>query len=339
MDHPDDYAFAAQRDFWDYSIDSISLRRPLLPRRSRGRKPRAASPADIASSSSDAAAAGESLDAAPAPAGSLSLTPSLTHCRLHLHSASSAAAAHSLIIVPTGEVDIAKLSEKSSPGDLVYAFGRCMGKVTATFKNIHNYVTWLRSQSIRLDTPELMDQVKNVFAEAHIGEGATLEGRDRYARYLRSLLSCETLPEHFSVTTGVSVPCYNIGDAVDGQIIVEGKNNWFAGVVVDTRSAHAALSYEVFWIGSMPKKQGGSKNPSWVSVHSLRSHVEGSLTGLEHEWADIEKIRTEYDPDRRKAREMPVTEVASGSAGEGMQARTGQDTPLSLREKKTATAE
>ena len=217
-------------------------------------------------------------------------------------------------MVPTGEVDIAKLSADSSPGDLVYAFGRCLGNVTATFNNIHNYVTWLRSQYIRLDTPELMDQVKKVFAEAHIGDGATSESRDRYARYLRSLLSCEALPQHFSVTTGVIVPCYNIGDAVDGQFVVGGKKDWFAGVVVDTRSPRAALSYEVFWIGSMPKKQGGSKNPSWVSVHSLRSHVEGSLTGSDDGWADIEKIRTEYGPDRRNAREMTITEVTSGSA-------------------------
>ena len=40
MDSPDDYAFAAQRDFWDYYIDTISLHRPLLPRRVRGRRPR-----------------------------------------------------------------------------------------------------------------------------------------------------------------------------------------------------------------------------------------------------------------------------------------------------------
>ena len=40
LDSPDDYAFAAQRDFWDYSIDSISLHRPLLPRRAPRRRPR-----------------------------------------------------------------------------------------------------------------------------------------------------------------------------------------------------------------------------------------------------------------------------------------------------------
>jgi hypothetical protein len=41
LDSPDDYAFLAQRDFWDYSIDRISLHRPLIPRRARGRRPRA----------------------------------------------------------------------------------------------------------------------------------------------------------------------------------------------------------------------------------------------------------------------------------------------------------
>ena len=41
LDSPENYAFFAQRDFWDYSIDQISLHRPLLPRRVRGRRPRA----------------------------------------------------------------------------------------------------------------------------------------------------------------------------------------------------------------------------------------------------------------------------------------------------------
>jgi hypothetical protein len=38
LDSPDDYAFYAQRDFWDYSIDHISSHRPLIPRRAPRRR-------------------------------------------------------------------------------------------------------------------------------------------------------------------------------------------------------------------------------------------------------------------------------------------------------------
>jgi hypothetical protein len=41
LDSPEEYAFYAQRDFWDYSIDHISSHRPLLPRKQRGRRTRA----------------------------------------------------------------------------------------------------------------------------------------------------------------------------------------------------------------------------------------------------------------------------------------------------------
>ena len=40
MDSPEDYERVAQRDFWDYSIDSIINHRPRLPRRARGRRAR-----------------------------------------------------------------------------------------------------------------------------------------------------------------------------------------------------------------------------------------------------------------------------------------------------------
>jgi hypothetical protein len=47
LDSPEEYAFYAQRDFWDYSIDHISLHRPLLPRRQSRRRPRAKSSYDF----------------------------------------------------------------------------------------------------------------------------------------------------------------------------------------------------------------------------------------------------------------------------------------------------
>ena len=40
MDSPEDYERTAQRDFWEYSIDSIVNHRPQLPRRQRGRRAR-----------------------------------------------------------------------------------------------------------------------------------------------------------------------------------------------------------------------------------------------------------------------------------------------------------
>lgn len=43
MDSPEDYERLAQRDFWEYSVDSIVNHRPQLPRRTRGRRARAKS--------------------------------------------------------------------------------------------------------------------------------------------------------------------------------------------------------------------------------------------------------------------------------------------------------
>lgn len=51
-----------------------------------------------------------------------------------------------------------------------------------------------------------------------------------------------------------------------------------------------------------PKKTGLSKNPTWVSVHSLRTHVEeGSEVGSDDQWLDIESVRREYTAEKRAA--------------------------------------
>jgi hypothetical protein len=184
-----------------------------------------------------------------------------------------------------------------------------MGRVANEMSNIHQYVTWLRDRSIRLNTPQLMEQVKTVLAEAYTrisGSALSTDTIDKYARNLRSMLSCEQLPAKFSISNGVDVPCYSFGDAVDGIFFI-GKGAtiqriWCAGVVVGIRSAQSTDSYEVFWIGLPPCKRTGAqctKNPTWESVHSLRSHVDGSLTGTDDDWMDIGKIRTQYDPDKR----------------------------------------
>ena len=202
-----------------------------------------------------------------------------------------------------------KLNASSPPGDLIHAFGLSMGRVANEMGSLHQYVTWLRDRDIRLNTPELMEQVKKVLSGAYsqISDSAlSTDTIDRYARNLRSLLSCETLPPKFSISNGVDVPCYSFGDAVDG-IFTFGKGAtqkrvWCAGVVVCIRPPKSTDGYEVFWLGSPPCKRTGAqgtKNPTWESVHSLRSHVDGSVMGSDEAWMDIEKIRTQYDPDKR----------------------------------------
>jgi hypothetical protein len=161
-----------------------------------------------------------------------------------------------------------------------------------------------------------MEQVKKVLHAAYTqvksvsnGESAstlTTDTIDRYARNLRSLLSCETLPEKFNITNGVDVPCYSYGDAVDGVFVVGAgatqKRVWCAGVVLGKRPAKSGDDYQVFWLGHPPsfRAVGGKvKNPTWESVHSLRSHVDGSVNGTEDAWLNIEDIRKEYDPATR----------------------------------------
>jgi hypothetical protein len=213
------------------------------------------------------------------------------------------------ITVPEREIDLATLNASSPPGDLIHAFGLSMGRVANEMGNIHQYVTWLRDRSIRLNTPQLMEQVKTVLGGAYARISASAlstDTIDKYARNLRSLLSCEQLPANFSISNGVDVPCYSFGDAVDGIFFIgKGATNkriWFSGVVVGIRSPQSTDSYEVFWLGLPPCKRTGAqctKNPTWESVHSLRSHVDGSLTGTDDAWMDIGKIRTQYDPDKR----------------------------------------
>jgi hypothetical protein len=224
------------------------------------------------------------------------------------------ATASSLIACPGKQFDIEKITASSPAGDIVYAFGRRIGTATIAFKDMHKYVTWLRERSIRVDTPQLMQQVKNVFAEAGDGCDANPESRDRYARAFRSLLSCDTLPADFSVTNGVCVPFYSIGDVVDGLFFIGNVRCWFAGVVVDKRPPKASKGYEVFWIGHPPSKRSNSPNPLWMSVHSLRLHVEGTSGGVDCNWIDIEKIRSTYSTPSHGT---VVSEVIDSSLGQG----------------------
>jgi hypothetical protein len=165
-------------------------------------------------------------------------------------------AATALVCLDEGHVvDVSSLHPTSLPGELVYAFGQAMGEVADKFNQIHKYVTWLRTQDIRLDTDPLMDQATQLIARAYPDAGS--DAVDSYARGLRSLLTCAELPERFSVTNGVSVPCYNFGDLVDVRLVLQqDRMVWFAGVVVDTRHKNQKLSYEVFRLGDPPKGNG-----------------------------------------------------------------------------------
>jgi hypothetical protein len=93
---------------------------------------------------------------------------------------------------------------------------------------------------------------------------------------------------------------------VDGVFVVGAgatqKRVWCAGVVLGKRPAKSGDDYQVFWLGHPPsfRAVGGKvKNPTWESVHSLRSHVDGSVNGTEDAWLNIEDIRKEYDPATR----------------------------------------
>ncbi len=57
---------------------------------------------------------------------------------------------------------MATLHALSPPGDLVHAFGLSIGCVANEMGKIHQFVTWLRNRSIRLNTPQIMEQVKTV---------------------------------------------------------------------------------------------------------------------------------------------------------------------------------
>ena len=157
------------------------------------------------------------------------------------------------IIYSGGATDCLSLTSKSEPGELVFAFGDCMTKVSQSFAHIHNCVTWLRMQDIRLNTPAIMAQVKVVLKQAC--RSANDESIDRFARVLRNLLSVEVLPAHFTVTNSISVPFHNTGDVVDGQFHVQKARLWYAGVVVGKRNPSCELSYRVFWLGQPPKKK------------------------------------------------------------------------------------
>ena len=127
-----------------------------------------------------------------------SLSPSFTPLLLHSFTPSLLTPCPDCeIAVSGGDINVANLHALSPPGDLIHAFGLSIGCVANEMGKIHQFVTWLRNRSIRLNTPQIMEQVKTVLRNSSNLPTDTI---DRYARNLRSLLSCETLPEKFNIT-------------------------------------------------------------------------------------------------------------------------------------------
>jgi len=207
-------------------------------------------------------------------------------------------------------VSLDNLTADSDPSALVYAFGECVRTASTSLNKMRTYVVWLRSRQIRI-CPDDMPAIRHIITTAY---GSSPNLVDGYARILRSLLTCDVLPASFSVTNAVAVPCYNCGDAVDGQFVVNSQRVWYAGVVVGKRDPHQPLAYNVFWLGQEPKNTGKDRNPQWMSVHVLRAHVEDSVSGPNTDWLNIDTIRAEYASEKPPG--DPCLEEVRDAAGE-----------------------
>jgi hypothetical protein len=162
---------------------------------------------------------------------------------------------------------------------------------------MHSIVRFLRAREYRIRTDEELKRVQGIFRSVAKKETSN-DSLMRYARIFRNLLTIDVLPEVFSLTNGIQVPFYQLGDQVDGQFfitekiegVVTTKYYWDAGVVIKIGSKNQALPYEVFWIGKPPKKSGHNRNPTWVSAHILRQHAEGASIGSDSTWTCYRKI-------------------------------------------------
>ena len=207
---------------------------------------------------------------------------------------------------------VVALNERTQPDDVIRAYGKCIGAATAAVDLVHEYVTWLRSKQYRICDEAEMTRVKGILQSGF--RGASDNVLSTYARTLRSLLSCDVLPAKFSLTNSVQVGSFELHDEVDGlfptQKHVDGKstsvNEWWTGLVVNKRAATTAEPYEVFWMGYKPCKSGRNRNPTWMSVHSLRRHIDGTAVGSDAYWLDVEKVKTlKIEPWVRKPKPLP----------------------------------
>jgi hypothetical protein len=209
------------------------------------------------------------------------------------------------------------LSDRTNPDDVIRAYGTCLGSAISAVDHVHAYVTWLRSKQYRIADEDEMQRVKEILKTGFSASDTVIS---TYARTLRSLLSCEVLPAKFSITNSIQVANYELHDEVDclfhTKEYVDGrwttKSEWFAGVVVNKRAATSADNYEVFWVGHKPCRSGVNKNPTWVSVHILRRHIDGTAVGSDEEWLNLQKIRGFHiepyipQPPKPKPRLTPI---------------------------------
>jgi hypothetical protein len=203
---------------------------------------------------------------------------------------------------------------------LLDQFGSCCQSAADNFDAMHSLVSSLRSKEYRIFSDVELMRVKGIF-EKTARSNTSPDSLMRYARILRSLLSCQELPEKFNMTNAIAVAFYEVGDHVDGQFYYTATSfNWEAGLVVSVRCLKQAEPYEVFWVGHPPKKSGRNRNPTWVSPHILRQHAESAIIGEDSEWHCLDKIRVykesiiqEVDEDEAASLKLGNDEAAMES--------------------------
>ena len=100
-------------------------------------------------------------------------------------------------------------------------FGSCCQSAADNFDTMHRLVSFLRSNEYRIRTDDELMRVKGIF-EKTARSSTSPDSLMRYARILRSLLSCQELPDKFNMTNGIAVEFYEVGDHVDGQSAASG---------------------------------------------------------------------------------------------------------------------
>ena len=226
------------------------------------------------------------------------------------------------------------LNRYTKPDDVIMQYGICLQTASKAIDRVHAYITWLRSTSYRIRTDEDMQRVTALISTGFPAANAKALGN--YARTFRSLLSCDKLPDDFSVTNGIEVASYEVGEEVDGNFVGKDVKNqdvtyWSAGVVISKRASTVQLSYQVFWLGCPPKNSGTNKNPTWSSVHVLRRHIEGTGAGEDTAWLDVEEIRTRYQQIMDEEKDDAPSVAAGSKAKPVARKSTGKPAPRPKR--------
>ena len=159
----------------------------------------------------------------------------------------------------------------SAVDGVLFAFGRCLQSASESFDSMHAQVSWLRSNDFRIRTDDELMRVRDILGNAQtVKQGvapASTKSLMSYARILRGLLSCQELPESFTLTKSIQAPCYEVGDEIDGQFTIDvkidgkltTKMEWMAGIVINKRCLKQGQPYEVFGLGIHPGNPGATK--------------------------------------------------------------------------------